>query len=96
MKTLSLSPILLAVAVLLSACSSTPTTTSLLDQTRADFRSAQSSPAVTRYAALELKQAGDALALANTAATENESLEQIDKLAYVAKQKIALTQEIGK
>ena len=86
----------LAVALLVGACSSAPKTTGLLDQTRSDFRTAQNDPKVATNAPLELKQAGDALAQANAAATDNDSDEKIDKLAYVAKQKIALTQEIAK
>ena len=86
----------LAVAMLVGACSSAPKTTGLLDQTRSDYRVAQNDPKVATHAPLELKQAGDALAQANAAATDNDSDEKIDRLAYVAKQKIALTQEIAK
>lgn len=85
----------IAIAVLVGACSSAPNTTGLLDQTRSDFRTAQSNPKVATYAPLELKQAGEALAQANAAANDNDSAEKIDKLAYVAKQKIALTQEVA-
>lgn len=91
-----LTPVCLAFAVLLGACSSMPATTSLLDQTRSDYRAAQTNPAVTTYAALELQQAGDAIALANNAAQERQSESKIDALAYLAKQKIALSQEVGK
>jgi outer membrane protein OmpA-like peptidoglycan-associated protein len=94
MKYLRTTPTLLLVALLATACSSIPTTTSLLDQARTDFRVAQSSPSVATFASLELKQAGDALERANVAAAHNESLENIDKLAYIAKQKIALTIEV--
>jgi len=45
---------------------------------------------------MELKQAGEALALANTAASNRDSAEAIDKLAYIAKQKVALSQEVSK
>jgi outer membrane protein OmpA-like peptidoglycan-associated protein len=96
MKNFHLAPTLLAAALLAAACSSTPTTTSLLDQARADYSLAQSSPAVALYAPLELKQSGEALAQANAAADHNDSRESIDKLAYLAKQKIALTQELTK
>lgn len=96
MKTLTLAPIVLAIAALLGACSSTPRTTGLLDQARSDYGVAQSSPSVARYAALELKQAGDALQQANAAANDRDSAEKVDKLAYVAKQKIALTQEVAR
>jgi outer membrane protein OmpA-like peptidoglycan-associated protein len=96
MKTIYLTPVVLAVAALLGACGSTSKSTSLLDQSRADYVAAQNNPKVADYAALELKLAGDALAKANTAASGRDSAEQIDKLAYLALQKIALTQEVAK
>lgn len=88
-------PLALAVAVLLGACSSLPTSTTLLDQTRSDYRMAQASPNVNRYAPLELKQAGEALALADAAANDKDKPAKVDELAYLAKQKIALTQQLA-
>ena len=85
---------LLAVIALMTACGSIGTTT-LLDQTRNDYRMAQNNPKVATYAPLELKQAGDALAQADAEATKSRSAEKIDQLAYLAKQKIALTQEVA-
>jgi outer membrane protein OmpA-like peptidoglycan-associated protein len=96
MKTTQFTPVLLVIATLLGACNSMPKTTGLLDQTRNDYRVVQSNPQVGNYAALEMKQASEAMAKANQAADENESTEDIDKLAYLAKQKIALTQEVIK
>ncbi len=96
MKSTSFTPTLLVIAALLGACGSLPKTTTLLDQTRSDYQIAQGNPKVASFASLELKQAGDALALANAAASNNDSSDQIDKLAYLAKQKIALTQEVAK
>jgi outer membrane protein OmpA-like peptidoglycan-associated protein len=90
-----LNPAMLAVAALVAACSSTPRTTALLEQTRADYLVAQASPTVAKFAPLELKQAGDALAQANAQATERASDQRIDQFAYLAKQKIALTQEVS-
>lgn len=90
-----LTPALL-LAALLGACSSMPKTTSSLDQARNDFRAAQSNPDVSRYAPLELQRASDALREANNAATENADNSKIDNLAYLAKQKIALSQEVAK
>ena len=87
---------LLTLAAALAACSSVPRTTGLLDQTRIEYRAAQSNPNVARYAPLELKQAGDAMDQANAASAHSDSAEKIDKLAYLAKQKIALTQETAK
>ena len=96
MKKIIFTPTLLVIAALLSACNSMPTSTSMLDQTRNDYQSAQSNPKVASYAPLEMKQASDAMAKANAAAANNDSTEEIDKLAYLAKQKIALTQEVAK
>ena len=94
MKKIYFTSALLAVTALMTACGSIGTTT-LLDQTRNDYRMAQNNPKVATYAPLELKQAGDALAQADAEATKNRSAEKIDQLAYLAKQKIALTQEVA-
>lgn len=96
MNTFQTTPVLLAIAVLLGACSSLPTSTPQLDLARTDYSTAQGSPTVARYAQLELKQAGEALEQANAAAVHNDSLERIDSLAYIARQKVALTQEVTK
>lgn len=96
MKHIYTTPMLLAIAALISACGSIPNSTSLLDQARTDYQLAQSNANVVRYAPLELKLAGDALNQANAVANDNGSAEKIDKLAYLAKQKIALTQEVAK
>ena len=96
MKARFLKPAVLASAILLAACSSTPTTTPMLDQARADFVAANNNPQVSTYAPLEFKQASDALNAANEAAAKNESLNDIDRLAYVAKQKIATAQEVAR
>ncbi|MBZ2207020.1 OmpA family protein [Massilia soli] len=87
---------ILASAVMLAACSSTPLTTPVLDQARGDFIAANNNPQVASYAPLEFKQASDALDQANAAAAKKESLETVDKLAYLAKQKIAIAQEVAK
>ena len=96
MKKFALMPAAFAVSVLFAACSSTPTTTSQLDQARGDFVAAQNNPAVAANAPLEFKAAADALDRANAAAAKKESLNEIDKLAYIAKQKIATAQEAAR
>lgn len=83
-------------ALMLAACSTVPTTTPTLDEARADFVAANNNPQVATYAPLEFKQASEALDRANQAAAQRESLETIDRLAYVAKQRIATAQEIAK
>jgi outer membrane protein OmpA-like peptidoglycan-associated protein len=87
---------LLTLVAALGACSSMPRTTGLLDETRLDYRAAQNNPGVARYAPLELKQAGEAMDQANVASDHADSADKIDKLAYLAKQKIALAQEVAK
>ena len=96
MKVRFLKPAIFASAVLLAACSTVPTTTPTLDQARADFVAANNNPQVSSYAPLEFKQASDALNAANVAAAKKESLEDIDRLAYIAKQKIATAQEVAR
>lgn len=96
MKNFYLTPVLLAVAVVLGACGSTPKTTSLLDQTRSEYRMVRSNPDVAKYAALEMKQASVAMEQAEASAGKGDSIGKIDKLAYLARQQIALTQETTK
>jgi outer membrane protein OmpA-like peptidoglycan-associated protein len=96
MKKLVLLPTAFAISVMFAACSTTPTTTSQLDQARGDFIAAQSNPTVAASAPLEFKAASEALDRANAAAAKKESLDEIDKLAYIAKQKIATAQEVAK
>jgi len=80
----------------LAACSTAPTSTSLLEQTRNDYQAARNDPSVATYAAAEFKDAGAALNRANDAAAQRESGEQVDKLAYLARQKIATAQEVAR
>ena len=86
----------LAGFLILAGCSTVPTSTPTLDAARADFVAANNNPDIATYAALEFKQASDALDAANRAAAKNESLDTIDRLAYVAKQRIATAQEVAK
>ena len=96
MKYHYLTPAALAIAVLLGACASAPTSTTLLESARNDYAQAQRNPDVGNYAALEMKLASDAMQQANIAAVQSASPEKVDQLAYVAQQKIALTQEVVK
>lgn len=96
MKNTYLTPVVLAVAALLAACGTTPRTTSLLEQTRVEYRMAQASPNVAVYAPQEMKLASDAMAKTEAVAADRGSNEEVDKLAYLARQQVALTQEITK
>ena len=96
MKFAFLKSLTLASAVALAACSTVPMSTPTLDQARGDFVRANNNPAVSQYAPLEFKQASDALEQANAAAAKKDSLAEVDKLAYLAKQKIATAVEVAK
>lgn len=89
-------PVALAAALALAACSTTPTTTNELEIARADYAQAQSNPMVAKYAPAEMASATRALDQANVASARGDSLQAVDKLAYVAKQKIASAQEIAR
>jgi len=95
MKLTVLKSAVLASAILLGACSTLPTTTPALDQARGDFVAANNNPQVSTYAPLEFKQASEALEQANAAAARKDSLDKIDKLAYLAKQRIAIAREVA-
>jgi outer membrane protein OmpA-like peptidoglycan-associated protein len=96
MKMNFLKAIAFAGLVALAACSTVPTTTPTLDEARADFVAANNNPQVATYAQMEFRQASEALDRANQAAAKRESLDTIDRLAYVAKQRIATAQEVAK
>jgi len=96
MKKTYIAPAMLAIATLVGACGSMPQSTSMLDEARFAYVEAQRNPNVAVYAQPELNQAGIALGEANEAARHFNSNDKVDKLAYIAKQKIALTQEVAK
>lgn len=78
-------------AALLTACASMPNAN--LDEARSKYAAAQSDPQVGTLAAIELRQASDALNRAEDAWTKGEDSATVDHLAYVAKQRVAIAQE---
>ncbi len=94
LRTLPLSVSLIAWAVL-AGCSTTPSNNAMLDEARGSYRAAQDSGSTRELAGAELKQAGDALALAEAAWGRSDSIADVDHLAYVAKQRVAIAQEIS-
>jgi outer membrane protein OmpA-like peptidoglycan-associated protein len=96
MKAHFLKSAIFAGAVLLAGCSTVPTTTATLDEARADYVAASNNPQVASYAPVEFRQASEALDRANQAAAKRESLDTIDRLAYVAKQRVATAQEVAR
>ena len=61
-----------------------------------NYSAAQANPQVTGLAALELREAGDALDRANTAQSKHEDSATVDHLAYLARQRIAIAQETAR
>jgi outer membrane protein OmpA-like peptidoglycan-associated protein len=93
MNTFRLSTLTLIGAAALAACSSMPASNAALDSARSDYRAAQASTSTQTLAPAELKQAGDALALADAAFARNDDSARVDQLAYLARQRVALARE---
>ncbi len=86
----------LVAALALAACSSISEKNVRLEEARNDYDAAQNTPQITTLAGSELKQASDALNKANEAWDKHEATAQVDQLAYLAKQRIAIAQEAAK
>jgi outer membrane protein OmpA-like peptidoglycan-associated protein len=80
----------------LAGCSMTPDRNARLEDARSSYQYAQDDPQVSRLAALELKEAQDALAKANSAWAQREDQAKVDHLAYVAQRKVAIAQETAR
>lgn len=80
----------------LAACASTPASNSSLDDARAQYTQTQSNPNVNQYAALELRDAGTALNRAETAWRDDADTQRVDHLAYLARQRSAIAQEVAR
>lgn len=96
MKKLTPAGSLIAAAALLAACASAPTVTPQLQQARETVSQASADPAVSRYAALELKKATDTLRRADELAAQRESPADIDAAAYVAMQQARTAQTLAR
>lgn len=85
---------LIALATL-AGCSSQPLKNVQLDQARADYQAAQANPQSRDLATVEMKQAGDALNRASEASARGDEPADVDHLAYLAKQRVAIARETG-
>jgi outer membrane protein OmpA-like peptidoglycan-associated protein len=70
--------------------------TSQLENARSDYRQVQNNPNVPALAPQEMRQATDAMQQADMASNEGKNADKVNQLAYVAQQKISLTQEVVK
>lgn len=80
-------------AAVLAACAGMPADNVGLNQARSDYRGLQADPLAQRLAAPELRQAADALALAEAAQARRDDSARVDQLAYLARQRVALARE---
>lgn len=86
----------LALVLLLGACSSTPITRNTLEQAQDDYRRSSADPNVVRLAPNELAQAEKAIKDAKEAWDAHADDEQVEGLAHIAKQKVAIADETAK
>ena len=86
----------LAATLLLGACSSLPADNAALMSARAAFESARNNPQTRELAAAELSAAGIALNRANEAFTRRDKLAEVDHLAYLASQRVAVAQQTAR
>lgn len=80
----------------LAGCSSQPEKNALLDEARSNYRVAQNDPQARDLAGAEMRQADEAMKLANAASERGDKAADVDHLAYLAKQRVAIAQETGR
>ena len=90
----ALSLIAAAALATLTACSSIPPDNAQLSEARRDYQMVQATPMAQNYAGAELRQASDSLARADEARMRNDAPETVNHLAYLAKQRTAVAQEV--
>jgi outer membrane protein OmpA-like peptidoglycan-associated protein len=95
-RTISMTVIALAALATMAGCSTTPTPNARLDEARSNYRMAQDDPQTRDMAGAEMRQASDALNKAHDAWTRNDSPAEVDHLAYLAKQRVLVAQEVAR
>ncbi|WP_409318928.1 OmpA family protein [Pseudomonas sp. KCJK9016] len=93
MRTTVFLPTLCALGVMLAGCA-TPPENSTLVQARAQFSALQSKPESSTLAAIETRDAFTALNKADQASLKDRQAPEVDQLAYVASQKIAIAEQV--
>ena len=78
---------------LMAACSSTPSINAQLTQASSDYHSAEMDPRANRYASTEMRQAQEALSAAQASWQRQDSPEEVNHLAYLARQQVAIARE---
>ena len=95
-QTFSRHSLALAAALLLGACSTLQADNTALLNARAAFETAQSTAQTRELAAPELAAAGTALNLANASFTRGDSVSEVDHLAHLASQRVAMAQQTAR
>jgi outer membrane protein OmpA-like peptidoglycan-associated protein len=95
MKTNRYVSLSLLAAGILAGCSTVPPKSTALEESRGLYSSAQANPQVVNLAPVELQRAGDTLKKADAALGKGEDAE-VNQLAYVAKQQVAIAQETAR
>ncbi len=80
-------------AAALAACSTTPPVNPALEQARGAYRDAQANGKTQALAPAELKQAGEALARAESSFERRDDTNQVNQLSYLARQRVSLAVE---
>ena len=88
-------PWVLAVALVAAACAFVPPANRRLDEARAAYRAAAADPDVLRFAMRELEEAREALERAARASDTLQDPAEVDHLAYLAKQRAAISREVA-
>jgi outer membrane protein OmpA-like peptidoglycan-associated protein len=92
MKSTRIFPMTVIALAVLAGCSTTPARNTLLDEARASYRIAEANPQARELAGGELKEAANALGEADAAWSRSDSPEQVNQLAYLARQRVAIAQ----
>jgi len=92
MRALFFIPVLSALSLVFAGCATPPENPQLL-QARSQFSSLQEKPESNTLAAVETRIASNALDRANQVSLHDRTAPQIDQLAYLATQKIALAEQ---
>jgi outer membrane protein OmpA-like peptidoglycan-associated protein len=85
--------LLATVAATLAACAGTPDANPALDQARMKYNAAQGEAQVKRHATEELAMAGTALQRTEKAHRDGDSATEVNHLAYLTTQRVAIAQE---
>ncbi len=93
MKKFDLISLTIVAAAVLAGCSSVPDNNAQLEQARRDYRIVQADPRAQNQAGAEMQLASDAMSKANAAWGRNEDATQVDHLAYLASQRVAIVRE---